>query len=292
MSIKADTNYLLNNMITIIINERLIMKTLCENEIKVIELDILKWFDEFCSSHNLQYFIYAGTLLGAVRHHGFIPWDDDIDIIMFRKEYEDLVNIVKKNNKDRYFFLLPELESNYYYTFGKLIDSKTILKESYTGKAENLGVYIDIFILDTDIEDIKQRKKDQKILEKMIMVLSFFTSRRHSSKGFKRLVAEFCSKFSFLINKNKMKNKCIQYAAKYRNNNSILVSSRCGGAYNENTVYKREWFSNKVYMKFEGIDFPAPFGYHELLSKMYGNYMELPPKNQRISNHFFEASWK
>ena len=124
------------------------MKRISFEEAKRVELDILLHVAKFCDEHGLRYFLAYGTLIGAVRHKGFIPWDDDIDIQMPREDYEKLLELYPKENTDeKYFLLAPEMKGAHH-PYAKIIDTRTVKKELGAKKNNPLGVDIDVFPLD------------------------------------------------------------------------------------------------------------------------------------------------
>ena len=127
-------------------------------ELQKIELEILKYIDKVCKENNLTYFLAYGTLIGAIRHKGFIPWDDDVDIQMPRDDYNKLCDILKEEN-GRYKLLDHKEGLGYIYPFAKVIDSNTRLIETGLTETVNMGVYIDIFPIDGTPNDFKKRKK-------------------------------------------------------------------------------------------------------------------------------------
>ena len=138
------------------------MRRITDEEYKQIVLDILLRIDHLCKHNNLRYMISYGTLLGAVRHQGFIPWDDDIDIVMPRKDYDLLCKVVNKSDCNLRF-LCPETSEDTIYPYGKICDIRTKLKESNFIEVEGYGAYVDVFPLDylpdSDKEEMKLYKK-------------------------------------------------------------------------------------------------------------------------------------
>jgi len=115
-------------------------------EIQKVDLEILRFFDNVCRENNLTYFLSGGTLLGAIRHKGFIPWDDDVDLVMPRKDFEKLIEILDKSDSN-YKLFIPGCSEDYFYTFGKLVDTRTVLDEFDYCPIKGMGLYIDIFIM-------------------------------------------------------------------------------------------------------------------------------------------------
>ena len=137
------------------------MREIQFEEMKKIELNILIYFTEVCEENNLRYYLGGGTLLGAVRHKGFIPWDDDIDVMMPRPDFQKLLSL--SINNENYNIIKPGT-AGYYYNFAKLVDTRTILEEKGIKRIDGLGVYIDIFPLDGMPETPDARKKRFKEL--------------------------------------------------------------------------------------------------------------------------------
>lgn len=124
------------------------MKKITIEEAKKIELDILSYIDDFCKKNNIEYFINYGTLIGAVRHKGFIPWDDDIDISMTRENYDKFIEYYK-NDKSKYKLLALETNKHYFNNFAKIVDSTTRIDNTRIYKSYPSGIFIDIFPMDS-----------------------------------------------------------------------------------------------------------------------------------------------
>lgn len=251
-------------------------------DIKKTELAILDYVAGICMDNNLSYFLAYGTLIGAIRHKGFIPWDDDIDIAMPRKDYDMLLNILSsKENQSQYECLIP-LKDDYFYEYAKVIDTTTSVKEEKTIESR-CGVWIDIFPLDGLHKEDKKSQRMLAILNRCraVSVNSHFP---HKTKG-------LCVPFEFilwktckLIGYKPFLKKSIALSKKYEYEDCDCVGY--ASSYPVRGKYmKKEWFSEAVDVEFEGLFFRAPAGYHEYLSTVYGNYMELPPEDKRVSHH-------
>ena len=137
------------------------IKYLSMDEIKSVELEILKYIHNFCIENDIKYFLNYGTLIGAVRHKGFIPWDDDIDICMFRKDYEKFIDLFSKDD-GIYKILSLETDDKYYNNFMKVINSKTKIEDERNYKTYDLGIFVDIFPIDS-FDDLKLVEKTYKL---------------------------------------------------------------------------------------------------------------------------------
>lgn len=268
------------------------MEQICLEEIKKIELDILSYVDNVCKENGLRYFLCGGTLLGAIRHKGFIPWDDDIDIIMPRPDYDKLLEIIKSNTESKYKLLSID-QKDYYYNFSKIVDSETELHENAFQDIENLGVYIDIFPLEGMPLDEKLCKKHFKKIDKVRKRINSFAIPKPKIR--KNLFEYFKSIYYYTANKKasltEFQNKYLNLVRQYDYNNSTIVYAT-GGAYGMRDIFSKELFLEVINVEFEGHYFYAPKEYDRYLKGLYGNYMELPPINKRVSNHCFEAKYK
>jgi len=253
-------------------------------------LDILIAFDGFCRQHNLKYYLSGGTLLGAIRHKGFIPWDDDIDINMPRPECEKLQEI--SNGKIGDFIVVPpNYDSVYPMNFWRIYDNRIVIENSKGGTTTNYTyepAFIDIF----PIEGLPDNDKDTrkifikiKFNKKMLNSLKgWFHGKTIASKIFHlvaRPVAELFGRKFWRNNIQKIASSISFYDSDYIGVVMTNVHSE------EERVVKSE-YTPQIDVEFEGRTFKAPAGYHQYLLQLYGdNYMELPPVEKRKSHHGF-----
>ena len=267
------------------------MRTIGLEEIKKIELDILKYIDQVCKEKNLRYFLCGGTLLGAIRHKGFIPWDDDIDIMMPRSDYDLFVKFLK-NSSGKYRILTTE-QKDYYYNFSKVVDSETLLNEYNYKPIDDMGVYVDVFPLEGMPLDIEERVKHFNKLHKLRKRINSFSMLKPKLR--RNLFAYL--KRSYLYKKNqkldllKFQREYENLAKHYNYDESEYVYAS-GGAYGKKDIFLRELFLNSIEIEFEGTTFIVPQCYDEYLKQLYGDYMQLPPIEKRISNHNYEAKYR
>ena len=139
-------------------------------KIKKSEIDILKYIEKICKENNIKYSLMDGSLLGAVRHNGFIPWDDDIDIMLLREDYDKLKRVIlNDSNNSRYLYMSNDLYDDYLYPYAKLIDTETSAKETGIKAPKNYGIFVDIFPIDKIPIDSREKNrflKKVKILYK------------------------------------------------------------------------------------------------------------------------------
>ncbi len=260
------------------------------DKIKSTELDMLAAFIDCCSSLNLRYYLLGGTLLGAVRHRGFIPWDDDIDVGMPRADYEVFLEKAQPLLPEYYFVQCratdPELPNN----FAKLRDSRTtFIETSVKDRKINHGVYIDIFPLDYYPDDPKgQNKMDilNKLLSLRIRPVFTLKETRHSA------AAEFGA--SVVAKLLSLKYHTFEDALDARENlyRSVPKSSwlaNFSGAWGKKEIVPADWYGDGVEGIFEGMTVRLPKEYDKWLTQVYGDYMQLPPLEKRIAHHFTEA---
>lgn len=236
-------------------------------------LTIMQFIDGVCAENNITYYLTAGTLLGAVRHKGFIPWDDDLDIAMPRNDYEIFVKIMK-NIKNCDFSILTIEDSSYPNYFAKVQKNGTVFME---GEDSNWGIFVDIFPLD----EAKNKNKFLK-LQKLMFDFSVFSRRRLVSKN-KTNIFMYCIAKVFSISTWK---NIIEKLAKLQNYKEYKYYVNFGSQY---SVFKqtmpKEWFGNETYIKFENINFRVPNNYDNVLISIYGkDYMQIPPESKRITH--------
>lgn len=258
------------------------MREITVEENKKIALDILIKVAEFCDKNNITYFLTDGTLLGAIRHKGFIPWDDDVDIMMPRNDYEKFLQIFKDQGNLKLATPYDEEPLTY---FTKIYDDTTIKDEGIKyGKRGPIGVDIDIFPMDGYPDDEKEFLKDYK-KRKRLLSLAYISLFNRKVKSIKDFVKIMLRKF---LNTKKLLNKYCRIAKQYDYNRSNLVGIHavCDGL---RCRHKKEIFSEKVKIEFEGHKFWAPKDYHQFLTDKYGDYMTPPPKEKQVTHHEFKS---
>lgn len=267
------------------------MVELSLNEIQKIELNMLCWFHKICEEHNWRYSLGGGTLLGAIRHKGFIPWDDDVDVMMPRPDY-DLFSEYCTNNNIPFIFLSYKTVKEYDGLFAKIWDPGTIIIEETSSRKYDLGVYIDIFPIDglgnSEKEAIKIYNKTE--LKRELLVASswkkYFRSKTHGIMIEPIRLGMFI--FSRLINKRKLIKEIDFINLSYSFEECSYAGCVCG-SYRKQEIMPKSTFDNYIYVTFEGELLKAIKYYHEYLEKHYGNYMQLPPESKQVTHHSYKA---
>lgn len=258
-------------------------------DIHSIELNILKYVTKVCKENNLRYYLCGGTLLGSIRHQGFIPWDDDIDISMPRPDYMKLLEILKYG--ERYKSLSFYNNDTYYYSFAKIIDTNTIVKEvNLEYDIRGLGVCIDIFPLDGIPNDRKVKNKHLRSIFRYRNLLynSLSSTCPNSANKFKLLVRYFIWKYARLIGWEKWILKVEELGNLYSYDSSQEVGCIVSG-YKYKEIMDKNVFGLGDKKLFEGELYIVPSNYDKYLKSLYGNYKELPPIEKRVTSHNFEA---
>lgn len=251
------------------------------NEVKKIEIDILNYLKQICEENNLTYFLSYGSLLGAVRHKGFIPWDDDIDIVMPRNDYNKFLEFFKNNNT-KYKLINHQFDKKYIHLFSKLVDDNYICKEENIID-QNYGIFIDIFPLEgagrSEKEAIKTCKKFE-FYQKLIWynLLKKFPKSDNKIKDIFRFIFYLYSKVFGVEKSHKKYNKFVK---KYNYDDNEYLSVN----YAYKILSKKEiGKGTKVF--FEGEEYNTFNNYHNVLVKQFGNsYMQLPPESERITHN-------
>lgn len=245
-------------------------------DLQIIELSMLKRIDKILTENNIPYWLAYGTVLGAIRHKGFIPWDDDIDIYIEGKDYERLREVFAKQDTGSLRFHDYQTVKGYPYVFPKVVESNTVLQEKEFEHLQYVGgVYIDIFPV-YGIEDSKvSRFIDRKaIYYHYGLVTAYY--RKYQERGWRK----YCSRLAKSFNVEKAQEWLFKRYTKDKDNTELVKVPSL-----EET--KRKYFEDTVMVEFEGCKFPVFKEYSAYLTETYGDYMKFPPKEQQIAGHSF-----
>ncbi len=264
------------------------------HDIQQESLKILDVISKLCDQLGLRYYLAYGTLIGAIRHQGFIPWDDDIDIMMPRQDYHRLLSYLEEHKQE---FAPLEVYSNYNcpdypYMITRISNSDYVL-DVHNEKPFGLGLFIDIYPLDgmgnTEDEFTALKNKASRYSS-----LCFLSTRLRCEKGNTKSRLKLLVKYpAFLLAKLYGKRRCMRKLEAMANacnyENSRYVGCLVWGSDGIKCVFPKEWFASTADVPFEGRTYKAPVGYDQVLRRLYGDYMQLPPEKDRIAHHFYKA---
>lgn len=260
-------------------------------KLKKLELMILEKVIAICENHNINYYIYGGTALGAVRHGGFIPWDDDVDIVVFRKDYEKLLNILDEELSSKFYVIAFEKQDDCFFPFAKVCLKNTKFEDWWVNQVSfDEGIFIDIFPLDKVpdnkfgrlihyyrcrlmdhlvMNSILHVYTESKLMNMLHSILFFFLNNIPiSRKYWKKLFHNSLTKYE---------NTDTEYVTCYFSQIVVLL-------FGKSSYYLKSDFEPPINVKFDYLTLSAPSNIDSVLKKYFGNYMELPPEEKRF-NH-------
>lgn len=251
-------------------------------------------FNRFCQANNLTYFACGGTAIGAVRHKGFIPWDGDVDVYMLREDYNKLLDLqcsIHSSNEWCDYELIKPLDKDFYHPYARWgYKHSTVWEHKRFPFA--MGLYVDIFPLDYSPEyhDIQKIGQDAAIIWSKYQRSCIVSTREEITNLFKGelwRLKDIVKRVMLKLNKRnlikQLKDTEAIYTA-YPKGQYVYNFGYSPKVY-ENEVFKQEWFDGVVQMPFENITISMPVGYHEYLQAQYGDYMQLPPEDQRYTHN-------
>ena len=255
-------------------------------------IDVLSVFIRICEAQGLRYFCAGGTAIGAVRHQGMIPWDDDIDVFMPRPDYDRFLRLAAQSMPDGYEVLSPYATKDYPMYFAKMCNARTTLLENERIPCV-FGLYIDIFPLDGACDDVetcyREKRRFKRLMNKLEAVsthnsfgeyVGLLTKRREWGRFAVKTVA-FCCR-SWLRRWLLKQMDSIAYGHDYALSSRVVTYS---GAYQRQEIYPKAWLETPQMFAFEGLMVNLPHDYDAYLRHFFGDYMTLPPVEQRASHH-------
>ena len=251
------------------------------------QLIIAREIKRICDKHNISYFIIAGTLLGAVRHGGFIPWDDDMDVGMLREDYEKFLKVAKTELGEEFFLQTPETDKNYGLPFAKILLNGTVLVEATAGSNAKKGIFVDVFPFDVAPENEADRENHNKktYFYKRLLLAKLNYNVCAKNDYVKRTVYFVLKIMSAFYSHDKLVKKLESEITRYNNSKTEDIVN-IGGAYGyKKETIKADWVRDTVEIPFEDMTISAPVDYIKYLETFYGDYMTPPPEDKRYNRH-------
>ena len=278
------------------------MRVLSDREVKQRLLDMMVWFDAFCAEHGLRYSIACGTLLGAMRHGGFIPWDDDIDVAMPREDYERMLALThpeSANDKTaaaevhgQYEVLHYRYTKGYYYSFAKIIDTETYLEESYRVE-KCLGVFIDIFPHDYFKDEASFKATfPQRMKEQNVLFRNGFRINKETSPDLPRRLFRYARRLAVLPTRMKtmarIEEKYIAPDGKRE------AAALCGYAFSrwKGDLFPKEIWNAFIRIPFEDIEVCCFADWETYLNGEFRDWKAVPPAEKQVKDHQFTVYLK
>ena len=259
-------------------------------ELQLKMLEVLDYIDEVCRKNGLTYYLAYGTLLGAIRHKGFIPWDDDADVMMERSEYERFIDIVSKETGK---FRIASLQNDpdYVMPWARVYNIRTRGGNDFLEKGGQIGVFVDVFPIDYLPEDEKKR---DAVHRKVVLMNALRTSANHryfspeerhvALKKILRPIGRIAGTRKWAERIEKAVSTSADKRSRYA---GCLVDASSNARQSTNPV---SCYKGSIEVEFEGRHFLAPAEYDQILTTQYGDYMTPPPEDKRASLHLFEIT--
>ena len=256
------------------------------NRLKEVEMDIFKSFISVCEKLNLRYYLLGGTLLGAVRHKGFIPWDDDIDVGMLREDYEVFIREGQALLPDGYFIQTLHSDSEYLANYAKIRNSNTtFLETSARNLSINHGIFMDVFPLDYCPDDSQKRAEEKKSRMLQTSRISQEFCSQNKKKTLKGVLVSILASIKYPTARKAL----LAREKLYRATKQSTLIANYGGAWGDKEIVPAEWYAEGCSLEFEGIEVRGPKEYEKWLTQVYGDYMTPPPVEKQVSHHYIDV---
>ncbi len=265
---------------------------LSKEELKDSQMNILKFIDRVCKENDISYFVNYGTLLGAVRHKGFIPWDDDIDICLYREDYDRFLNVVKELQDERYRVLDYDSSDWYFQNFAVIVDDWTVVEDNIKVKPHDTSVFVDVFPVD--------RVNDLKVADKGLLMATLrmiaYIKLPYVQYGDSKL-KDFCRKIMWYllrpVNPRFFAKRIERLVQKYSDPQGqyegLIGCSKDG----RKDFFRAGIFEELIEAPFEDMMVPIPKNYDQFLTQFYGDYMQIPSQEEiDYKSHGIKAYWR
>ena len=259
-------------------------------QIQKAELNILKEFIRICDKHNLRYYLVEGSLLGAVRHQGMIPWDDDIDVALFREDYERFLNIADQELRHPYILQQFSHTKGYIDYIAQIADTSTCIESPYRRQVERKPLWVDIFVIDGFPSGslLQKLRKGQLLYRKLLMMWSnmeHYVVNRAKRPLYEKIlirVGDTLHTSNFLSTDRQLKKMDRAMRACDAAKTSLTVNFM--SEYKWRTVFPTDWYGEGRMVPFADFTARIPNRAEDILTSIYGDYMQLPPEDQRYKH--------
>ncbi len=255
-------------------------------KLQLKSLEMAQYFKDFCKENNLTFYLCGGCCIGAIRHKGFIPWDDDIDVFMKREDYEKLSQIFyNKADISKYSYCKPDLNHHYRNLFATINDNNTTFIKTHQADLDiNHGIVIDILPLDGCPDS-----KFQRALQVFFALLYSIFCAQMVPENHGGIVKFIGKSLLFLVPFKSVRYRIYKFAekqmTKYKIDSCTHITELCSGPYYMKKKYPKEIFKEAKWVDFEGDKMPIPVGYDDYLHIAFGDYMKMPPKEKQVAHH-------
>lgn len=260
-------------------------------EIQSYMLENLKIVSRICDANNLKYWLMYGTLIGAIRSKGFIPWDDDLDIMMPREDYDKFINLIINDSTILEPFELINVTTNSDYIYGiSRVSNPKFSLDYYNASNYGLGIFIDIYPMDGFGKSKRSANRWRRKMKRIIRCIGYAGVENHIIYDkFPKII--FQKVFSLYFH-NRLALPYINKINKIARKRKIADCNYVGCTVWEKTIFQKEWFEKLELVYFEDSQFYIPSDYDKILRFSYGDYMKLPPKEDRIGHHNYKVYLK
>ena len=257
--------------------------------LQLVILDIMKDIDTLCRAHNIEYYLLGGSAIGAIRHKGFIPWDDDLDIIMNNDNYNRFIEVCRKELDTSKYYLQEGLKDwSMYFSKIRLKGTKLVEEVTYTDNLDMQGIYVDVFKMD-NVSSNKVMARWQYFCAKVF--LCYQLSVRGDDKNAFGIKKRLMVLLSFPLRIKPIRDGFKHQVEKYNGKETDYYGFFYGRTKYKTAIVKKELFGKPLRVPFEDTQLCVAEHYHEYLTQMFGDYMTPPPVEQQVGLHLVNVDF-